>query len=139
MAVSHSCASLPRILSICATGRRKSSDNRVHTDHVFLEKRFSGTQKKPRSNSGSLRQPMRCREHISLPSEVSMTGPFRLAPLPWDEDALAPIISANTIRFHYHKHHQTYVDTLNTLVTKTRFAEMRLEEIIRAAAGDAKE
>ena len=45
-----------------------------------------------------------------------MSAPFTLAPLPWDEDALAPTISANTISFHYHKHHRTYVDTLNKLV-----------------------
>jgi Fe-Mn family superoxide dismutase len=65
----------------------------------------------------------------------SMTGPFTLAPLPWDEKALEPTISANTIAFHYHKHHQAYVDTLNKLVEKTRYAEMKLEEIVKATAG----
>ena len=64
-----------------------------------------------------------------------MSAPFTLAPLPWNEKALAPTISANTISFHYHKHHQTYVDTLNTLVEKTKFADMKLEEIVRATAG----
>ena len=70
-----------------------------------------------------------------------MPAPFTLAPLPWDEDALAPTISANTIQFHYHKHHQTYVDTLNKLVEGTKFAAMKLEEIVQATAGssDAKE
>ena len=63
-----------------------------------------------------------------------MTGPFKLAPLPWDEDALAPTISSNTIAFHYHKHHQTYVDTLNMLVEKTEFADMKLEKIVQATA-----
>src|SRR6202023_617827 len=64
-----------------------------------------------------------------------------LAPLPWDEDALAPTISANTISFHYHKHHQTYVDTLNKLVAGTRYADMKLEEVVQktAGAGEAKE
>jgi Fe-Mn family superoxide dismutase len=57
-----------------------------------------------------------------------MSAPFKLAPLPWDEDALAPTISANTISFHYHKHHQTYVDTLNKLVEGTKYAELKLEE-----------
>jgi Fe-Mn family superoxide dismutase len=71
--------------------------------------------------------------------EVLMTHSFRLASLPWDEKALEPVISANTIAFHYHKHHQTYVDTLNKLVEKTRFADMKLEEIIRAAAGSGDE
>jgi len=64
-----------------------------------------------------------------------MPAPFTLAPLPWDEKALEPAISANTIAFHYHKHHQTYVDMLNTLVEKTKFADMKLEEIVRATAG----
>src|SRR6185437_7228506 len=65
----------------------------------------------------------------------SMTGPFKLAPLPWDENALEPTISAKTISFHYHKHHQAYVDTLNKLVEKTKYADMKLEEIVRATAG----
>jgi len=70
-----------------------------------------------------------------------MTTPFKLAPLPWDEDALAPAISANTIAFHYHKHHQTYVDTLNKLVQGSAYAEMKLEQIVQKSAGaaDAKE
>ena len=53
-----------------------------------------------------------------------MSVPFKLAPLPWDEDALAPTISASTISFHYHKHHQTYVDTLNKLVAGTPYADI---------------
>ena len=64
-----------------------------------------------------------------------MTGPFKLSPLPYDEDALAPAISAKTIGFHYNKHHKTYVETLNKLVADTRYAEMKLEEIVRAIAG----
>ena len=68
-----------------------------------------------------------------------MSSPFTLAPLPWEERSLVPVISANTVSFHYHKHHQTYVDTLNTLVDKTRFADMKLEDIVRATAGAADE
>jgi len=70
-----------------------------------------------------------------------MPAPFKLAPLPWDEDTLAPTISANTISFHYHKHHQTYVDTLNKLVAGSKYADMKLEQIVRNTAGaaDAKE
>jgi Fe-Mn family superoxide dismutase len=70
-----------------------------------------------------------------------MSAPFTLAPLPWNEKALEPVISARTISFHYHKHHQTYVDTLNKLVEKTQFAGMKLEEIVQAtaAATDDKE
>jgi len=64
-----------------------------------------------------------------------MAGPFTLSPLPYDEDALAPAISAKTIGFHYNKHHKAYVETLNTLVAGTRYAEMKLEEIVRATVG----
>jgi Fe-Mn family superoxide dismutase len=63
-----------------------------------------------------------------------MSGPFKLAPLPYEDGALEPVISARTISFHYYKHHQAYVDTLNTLVEKTKFADMKLEEIVRATA-----
>ena len=49
-----------------------------------------------------------------------MTGPFKLSPLPYAEDALAPTISANTILYHYNKHHAAYVKTLNELVHATR-------------------
>ena len=63
-----------------------------------------------------------------------MTGPFKLAALPWDEAALEPSISSRTISFHYYKHHQAYVDTLNKLVEKTKFADMKLEKIIQATA-----
>ncbi len=63
-----------------------------------------------------------------------MTGPFNLAPLPFGDAALEPTISSRTISFHYYKHHQAYVDTLNTLVEKTKFADMKLEKIIQATA-----
>jgi Fe-Mn family superoxide dismutase len=59
-------------------------------------------------------------------------GPFTLKPLPWAEDALAPTISAKTISFHYHKHHKAYVDKLNKLVAGTRYADMPIEQVVRA-------
>lgn len=63
-----------------------------------------------------------------------MAMPFELSPLPYDESALEPAISRRTIGFHYGKHHKTYVDTLNKLVTGTRYAEMPLEQIVRTTA-----
>lgn len=60
---------------------------------------------------------------------------FTLSPLPFEEDALEPIISARTIQFHYHKHHQAYVDTLNKLARGTRYAGMKIEEVVRATVG----
>ena len=63
-----------------------------------------------------------------------MSGPFKLNPLPWNEDALDPVISARTIGYHYHKHHKTYVDTLNKLVAGTPFADMKLEDVVQVTA-----
>ncbi len=63
-----------------------------------------------------------------------MSAPFKLAPLPYDQTALEPVISAQTLSFHYGKHHQTYVDTLNKLVEGTPYADMTLEKIVAATA-----
>jgi Fe-Mn family superoxide dismutase len=62
---------------------------------------------------------------------------IELPPLPYEPDALAPVISANTLSFHYGKHHKTYVETLNKLIVGTEFADMPLEKIIKATDGDA--
>jgi superoxide dismutase, Fe-Mn family len=61
-----------------------------------------------------------------------LSQPISLPPLPYDQGALAPVISANTLTFHYGKHHKTYVETLNKLIVGTEFADMPLESIIRA-------
>jgi superoxide dismutase, Fe-Mn family len=63
------------------------------------------------------------------------SGAFELPPLPYAEDALAPVISARTLQYHYGKHHKAYVDALNKLVIGTPFAAMTLERIIEASAG----
>lgn len=60
---------------------------------------------------------------------------FTLPPLPFAKDALAPTISAETIEYHYGKHHQTYVDNLNKLTAGTEFADMPLEDIVRKSSG----
>jgi hypothetical protein len=60
---------------------------------------------------------------------------FSLPTLPWAENALDPVISANTISFHYGKHHKTYVDNLNKFAAGTEFADMPLEKIVNATAG----
>ena len=48
-----------------------------------------------------------------------MSAPFSLPPLPYADTALEPLISANTLSFHYAKHHKTYVDNLNKLQVGT--------------------
>ncbi len=58
-----------------------------------------------------------------------------LPPLPYAKDALAPLISAETLEFHYGKHHQAYVDNLNKLIVGTEFADAPLEQIVLKAHG----
>ena len=59
-----------------------------------------------------------------------------LPELPYAKDALAPVISANTLEFHHGKHHKAYVDNLNKLVAGTDLAEAALETIIKQVGGD---
>ena len=60
---------------------------------------------------------------------------FELPPLPYDKTALEPFITAETLEYHYGKHHQTYVTNLNNLVPGTEFENLSLEEIIRKSSG----
>ena len=70
----------------------------------------------------------------ALKEDSSMT--FTLPALPYAQNALEPYISADTISFHYGKHHQAYVDNLNKLVKDTPLAAMSLEEVIKDSAKD---
>jgi Fe-Mn family superoxide dismutase len=58
-----------------------------------------------------------------------------LPDLPYANDALVPYISAETIAFHYGKHHQTYVTNLNKLIVGTEFENASLEEIVKKSSG----
>jgi Superoxide dismutase len=60
-----------------------------------------------------------------------------LPPLPYAENALDPVISTNTIGFHYGKHHKGYVDTLNKLIAGTELSNHSLEKLITETAGKA--
>src|SRR5437763_11852030 len=60
---------------------------------------------------------------------------FSLPPLPYAEDALAPIISAETLQLHHGKHHRKYVDTMNQLLQEQPVAGRTLEDIVRASSG----
>jgi Fe-Mn family superoxide dismutase len=60
-----------------------------------------------------------------------------LPSLSYKDDALGPVISAQTIGFHYGKHHKGYVDNLNKLVAGTEFANLPLDKIITETVGKA--
>jgi Fe-Mn family superoxide dismutase len=76
--------------------------------------------------------------HLENFSQTAQSGStYVLAPLPYADNALEPVISAHTLSFHYGKHHKAYVDNLNKLVADTVFAGQSLEKIITATAGQA--
>jgi len=58
-----------------------------------------------------------------------------LPALPYAKDALQPHISAETLEFHYGKHHQAYVTNLNNLIPGTEFENMSLEDTIKKSSG----
>lgn len=66
-----------------------------------------------------------------------MSHHIELPALPYAQDALAPVVSAETLSFHYGKHHKAYVDNLNKLVAGTDLAEAALEKVVAAVAGKA--
>ncbi|MBD5199299.1 MAG: superoxide dismutase [Muribaculaceae bacterium] len=55
--------------------------------------------------------------------------------LPYANDALQPVISSETIDYHYGKHEKAYIDNLNNLIKGTEFEDDELEDIIRRAEG----
>ncbi|MFC3650387.1 superoxide dismutase [Dyella humi] len=60
---------------------------------------------------------------------------IELPPLPYEKNALEPNISAETLEFHYGKHHQAYVTNLNNLIKGTEFESAALEDIIKKSSG----
>ena len=59
----------------------------------------------------------------------------KLPELPYAKDTLAPNISAETLEYHYGRHHKTYVDNLNKLIINTEFENLALEDIVKKASG----
>jgi len=60
---------------------------------------------------------------------------FTLPALPYSNNALEPVISSETIEFHYGKHHQAYVNNLNNLLPGTSFENSTLDEMVMKAEG----
>ena len=73
----------------------------------------------------------------SLLAAAQASSAISLPPLPYAPNALAPVISENTISFHYGKHHQAYVNNTNKLIAGTELEKASLEEIIKKTAGRA--
>ena len=60
---------------------------------------------------------------------------YELIQLPYEANALEPVISKETLGFHHGKHLQAYVNNLNGLIEGTKYEEMPLEEIVKTADG----
>lgn len=73
-------------------------------------------------------------EAMKIKEKTENAAAYALLPLPYAQNALEPVISANTLSFHYGKHHKGYVDNLNKLIAGTEFAGMPLEKIILETA-----
>lgn len=60
---------------------------------------------------------------------------YELPKLPYEMGDLAPVISKETVHYHYGKHEQAYIDNLNKLIHGTEFENMPLEDIIKKSSG----
>lgn len=60
---------------------------------------------------------------------------YQLIQLPYEANALEPVISKETLGFHHGKHLQAYVNNLNTAIEGTKYEEMPLEDIVKTAEG----
>ena len=60
---------------------------------------------------------------------------IELPALPFAKDALNPHVSAETLEYHYGKHHQAYVNNLNQLIPGTKYENLPLEDIVRSSDG----
>ena len=70
-------------------------------------------------------------------SLIMMTMTYEMPKLPYANNALEPVISQQTIDFHYGKHLQTYVNNLNSLVPGTEYEGKKVEEIVATAPDGA--
>jgi superoxide dismutase, Fe-Mn family len=68
-------------------------------------------------------------------ARVTQSLHFDLPPLPYAADALAPVLSAETLQLHHGKHHKKYVDTMNELLQKEPVKGTTLEDIVRSSKG----
>lgn len=60
---------------------------------------------------------------------------FELIQLPYEANALEPVISKETLGFHHGKHLQAYVNNLNGLIEGTKYEDMPLEDIVKTSEG----
>jgi Fe-Mn family superoxide dismutase len=119
---------------------KKKGDDLGDIKEIMLDMRTGRPVPLPRPTSpgGVGRSAGAGKENQMTAAARTVSGtPHVLPPLPYAEDALDPVISANTLRYHYGKHHKGYVDNLNKLIAGTPLAGLSLEKLITATAGQA--
>ena len=75
--------------------------------------------------------------NVLLTSILSLIMTYQMPTLPYAKDALSPVISKETIDYHYGKHLQTYVNNLSSLVSGTPYEGKTVEEIAEQKAASA--
>ena len=74
---------------------------------------------------------------LAAPRIARGIKPFELAPLPYADNALEPVISANTVGLHYGKHHAGYVENFNKALEATPdLADLTFEDLLKTTAGN---
>jgi Fe-Mn family superoxide dismutase len=73
---------------------------------------------------------------VATPDSAAKSG-LELPKLPWEANALDPVISSRTVGIHYGKHHKGYLDNLNRLLTGTPMAGRSLDDVVKASSGKA--
>jgi Fe-Mn family superoxide dismutase len=73
---------------------------------------------------------------VAAPTVARAAAPYELPKLPYAENALEPVISANTMSFHYGKHHAGYVTTLNRLLEGSELAGLSMAELLKTTAAN---
>jgi Fe-Mn family superoxide dismutase len=74
-----------------------------------------------------------------VPTASAGTTALELPALPWPQNALEPYITANTVSFHYGKHHKGYYDKVSSLVQGTPLASKPLDQIVKDSAKGGKD
>jgi Fe-Mn family superoxide dismutase len=125
------------------SSRRKVLGQALSAGLVGLGARraFAGPKEeaKPSGKPGAAATPSAAPAAAAAPVPPPSHPSLALAPLPYAENALDPVISANTLAVHHGKHHKAYYDKTNTFLVGTPLLGKPLEEIVKAAAADPKQ
>ncbi len=76
---------------------------------------------------------------MSISSLELSKFPFSLPSLPFEDNALEPVLSKESFDFHHKKHHNAYVVKLNELIENTEYKDLTLKEIIQKSEKEGKQ